>query len=102
MPNRMDKLHLYICIVAAFIVTIIGIVRNESLYRLSIWVTLTIVIFYILGQITRFYLANKVFPTINEDTDPAEEKEEDEKAFDDESDDPEEPVLDEKYDNAHT
>jgi len=66
MKNRLDKLHIYLCIVAAFVVTVICIATNESLYRLSVWVCSTIVVFYVLGQIIRIYLSAKVFPKKDE------------------------------------
>ena len=59
--SRLEKLHLYICLAAAFIVTVICILRNETLYRTSIAVCLTIVAFYVLGQVVRIYLSNTVF-----------------------------------------
>jgi hypothetical protein len=54
MPSRMEQLHLYIAIAAAFVVTVICIVRNETLYTTSIWIPLTIIVFYLIGQFTRY------------------------------------------------
>jgi hypothetical protein len=67
-PSRLDKLHIYLCIVAAFTVTVVCIVRNESLYRLAIWVILTVAVFYIVGQAIRMYISSYVFPKPDEGT----------------------------------
>lgn len=67
MPEKLEKLHLYLCVIAALIVTVISIVRHESLYRMSIWLSVTIIVFYGLGQIIRLFLTNRVFRS-KEDT----------------------------------
>ena len=61
MISRMEKLHLYICIAAALIVTVVCILREETLYGTAVLVSLTIIIFYVLGQIFRIYLSGNVF-----------------------------------------
>jgi flagellar biosynthesis/type III secretory pathway M-ring protein FliF/YscJ len=58
--SRLSKLHLHITIVAALIVTVICIVRQETLYVMSIWLSLTIVVFYCLGQVIRLYIAHLI------------------------------------------
>lgn len=82
MPEKLEKLHIYICICAALVVTGISIAKQVSLYRMSIWVSVTIVVFYGLGQMVRLFLTNWVFQQIEEATitdteeQPAEESEE--------------------------
>lgn len=59
--ERMSKLHLYITLIAALVVTVVSILCNVSLYHMSVWVSVTIVVFYVIGQVVRIYLTNKVF-----------------------------------------
>ena len=70
--SRLDKLHIYLCIIAAFTATVVCIVTHESLYRMCVWITLSIIVFYILGQIMRFYIVNKIFPKAEEETETGE------------------------------
>jgi hypothetical protein len=72
--RRIDKLHIYICLIAAAVVTAVCIFRNESLYRMSIWVTVAIVVFYIIGSLIRYYLTSVVFPLPVEEELPFEEE----------------------------
>ena len=58
MPDKLEKLHLYICVAAALIVTVISILRHETLYRMSVWVSVTIIVFYGIGWIIRTFLMN--------------------------------------------
>ena len=61
MDDRFEKLHIYLCIFAALVVTAVCIFRNENLYRMSLFVSFSIIIFYVVGQAFRLYLVHKVF-----------------------------------------
>ena len=74
----MDKLRLYITIIACLLVTIIGIIRNTSIFELTFNLILAIVIFYIIGSILENYLKKKVFFSDNIDDKEALTSEEDE------------------------
>lgn len=61
MPEGLGKLHIYICIVAALTVTIVCIFKQVSLYRMSVLVSVTIIVFYGIGQMLRLFLTNMFF-----------------------------------------
>ncbi|MDR1665059.1 MAG: hypothetical protein LBR83_09100 [Clostridiales bacterium] len=54
--------------------TAICILRGDSLYVMSIWVSASIVIFYVIGQMVRIYLSNKVFQKIQEQEDETQDE----------------------------
>ena len=62
MLNRLEKLPFYISIVSAIVVLIACIIVGAQLYIMAAWVSLTIALFYIIGEFTRFFFATKVFP----------------------------------------
>ena len=66
--SRLEKLHIYICIIAAFTATVVCIIMGETLYRMCVWISLSIIVFYVLGQITRLYIMSKVFPQAEAET----------------------------------
>ncbi|MCL2665113.1 MAG: hypothetical protein FWE82_05825 [Defluviitaleaceae bacterium] len=73
---KLEKLHIYICIVAALVATVVCIVYGFNLYEMSLRVSLVIVIFYIIGQAVRLFITYKVFPpATNEaaETEPAQD-----------------------------
>jgi len=63
MPERLDKIHLLICILAAASVTAACIIWQEAVFWWLLWVSGVIVVFYFIGHIVRSYLMNQVFFT---------------------------------------
>ena len=57
----MNKLRIYITIIACLLITVISIIQNYSLYQLSFTLIITIIVFYIIGSILEIYLKKKVF-----------------------------------------
>ena len=62
MPERLDKIHLMICITAAAAVTLACLIHDVSLFDMALWVSVAIMLFFVLGQVARHYLATQVFP----------------------------------------
>jgi hypothetical protein len=58
----LKKLHILISIMAAFVMTAICIFRQESLYTMAIVVSVTIVVFYVIGAFVRAFVDQRVFP----------------------------------------
>lgn len=54
--EKLEKIHIYICVLAAAVMTGLCLYKRMSLYQMSIWVSVTIIIFYVLGLAIRFYL----------------------------------------------
>ena len=63
----MKKLKLFITIIACLLITVIGIIRNTSVFQLSVNLIIAIVVFYIFGGIMEAYLKKKVFSYDNID-----------------------------------
>lgn len=73
MSHRLNKSHLIICIIAALVIGV-GIVVHYSMeslpisedsnnyFVMALWVSLVIVIFYIVGHIARYVLVTGVYP----------------------------------------
>ena len=57
-----EKMHLYITVAAALTMTVNGIVSGVTFFQMAVWVSLTIVAFYTIGQLVRYYINTKVFP----------------------------------------
>ena len=75
MPKQLEKLSLYISASAAIVVLVACIVIGAQLYIAAAWVSITIALFYVIGEWIRFFLATKVFPQAeDEDEDEDEEK----------------------------
>lgn len=62
MSKPLEKLHLYLCTISAVIVTIACIIVGATLYWMAAAVSVTIIMFYFIGQVVRFYLSTQVFP----------------------------------------
>jgi hypothetical protein len=60
--TRLQQLHLIIAVLIALIVTAVCLVLDTGLMYLAVWVSLSIIIFYTLGQIVRLYLTNLLKP----------------------------------------
>jgi hypothetical protein len=60
--TRFQQLHLIITVIAALIITAICLVLNTGLFYLAVWVSATIVLFYMLGQVIRLYLSSVLKP----------------------------------------
>jgi len=58
----MEKMHITVSIFAALVVTAVCIAMRASLYQMAVWVSVSIVIFYLIGQTMRIFLTYKVFP----------------------------------------
>lgn len=71
MTKQLEKLPFYISAASAIVVLVTCIAVGAQLYIMAAWVSLTIALFYIIGEFTRFFLVTKVFP-------PEEEIEEEE------------------------
>jgi len=65
-PERLNKVHIILCILAAFVLTA-GFLINRLLgypfaeFTMALWVSLVIVVFYIFGLIVRQFLISSVF-----------------------------------------
>jgi hypothetical protein len=68
----MEKIHLYICAVAAIVALLACIAIGAEIYEMALIVSVTIGVFYIIGQCIRMFLITSVFPPEQ----PAEETEE--------------------------
>ncbi len=62
----LEKLHIYITIIAALIVNICCIVMSNSLYQSVLYIIATIVVFYIIGIFVRNFIINNFYPEIDE------------------------------------
>jgi len=60
--ERYEKLHVFICIVAAAIIVVVCLVMRETLFRMAFWTSITIVTFYVVGNLVRYYLVTYIFP----------------------------------------
>ena len=89
MPKPLEKFPLYISVISAIIVLLACIAVSAPLYWMATWVSLTIVIFYVIGHAIRFYLIKEVFPPEEEMPEIEDEEHEDGEA--EEQEDYEEP-----------
>ena len=62
----LEKLHVIIAIVAALIVTVFSFFFGKGFYENSIWLIITIISFYFIGLIVRYYLRTHIFPAKEE------------------------------------
>lgn len=58
----LDKIHIFISIFAALVVTIISIIEGSTLAVLSVRIVIIIIIFYFTGIFVRYFLKKNVFP----------------------------------------
>ena len=90
MSGFLEKLHLYVCIIAAIVMSVVCILIGAPLYQMAAWVSLTIVVFYVIGQFVRYFLVTNVFPpqeVLMEELEEQAEEAEDEEALEDEEED---------------
>ena len=57
----LEKLHIFISVIVALIVTIVGIAMNMTLAEIGLRLIITISVFYILGLSVKTYLSKRVF-----------------------------------------
>ena len=66
MTERLNKVHLIICTIAASIIAI-GFIAvhvydvTHGLFTMAMWVSISIVLFYFIGHMVRAFLINRVF-----------------------------------------
>ena len=72
----LNKLHWYLCALAAFVIILAALLAQWTLYRTAGVVSLTIAIFYVVGSCVRYFLETKIFPVEVGTTDESEESEE--------------------------
>ena len=60
--ERLDKMHLPITITAAASVVVVCLIIGESLYRMALWTSVAIVVFWRLGNLVRYYVTTRVLP----------------------------------------
>jgi hypothetical protein len=89
---RFAKFHLPVIIRAAITVVVICIVREENLFTMALWTSTAIVVFWLLGNIVRYYLYTTVFPEYEADIEPEEFFEETDE--DEQSEEAQEPTPD--------
>lgn len=84
----LDKIHIFISIIAAMAILIAGMIENLSLPKLTIRLIWVIIVFYIVGLIVRNYLKTKVFPelAIDDEENDLDEEHESEDTLDEEDD----------------
>jgi hypothetical protein len=70
MLKPLEKLHLQLCIAAALVVAIACIISGSTPFWMAAWVSLTIVLFYVIGECLRFFLTTQVFPAEEEADEP--------------------------------
>jgi len=63
----MGKLKLFIIIIACVLITVVSIIQNTTLFKLSVNLIITIAVFYVIGGILENYLKKKVFSYDNID-----------------------------------
>jgi hypothetical protein len=100
-----NRIHLLLSVLAALIVTAICIIKQESLYWMAMWVSVSIISFYIFGLFVRGYIISRIFPPPK----PPEPEEEpmidlNEPAYlnEDEATEPDEPIFVGAYTDADT
>ena len=73
MSERLNKVHLIICTIAATVVAIGFIVihvydETHGLLLMAMWVSIAIVLFYFIGHMARAFLISRVFVETDEGT----------------------------------
>ena len=81
MSERLNKVHLIICTIAATVVAIGFIVihvydETHGLLLMAMWVSIAIVLFYFIGHMARAFLINRVFVEADESVAENDEKDE--------------------------
>ena len=60
--ERYNKMHVFICIIAAASVVIICLILQETLFRMAFWASVAIATFYVVGNLVRYYLVTYILP----------------------------------------
>ena len=63
----MNKLKLFVTIIPCLLITIIGIIQNTSILKLTLNLIITIILFYSIGYLIEIYIKKKVFSYDNID-----------------------------------
>ena len=97
--KEFKKLPFYTSAAAAVVVLIACIIMRAHLFWMAIWVSLSIVLFFVIGEFIRFFIVTQVFPPEPEQDDFLEYDDEDHV---EDSDDVEEPLdIDEEDDEEN-
>lgn len=62
MQNPFEKLPAFISATAAIVVLITCIIAQATLHLMAVWVSVSIVLFYFIGEFVRFFVTTKIFP----------------------------------------
>jgi hypothetical protein len=60
--ERLDKMHLPITITAAASVIAVCLILGETLFRMALWTSIAIILFWVLGNLVRYYVTTTVLP----------------------------------------
>lgn len=63
-----EKIHIYITIIAAMIVNIACLLMSSSLFNTSVCLVVTIVVFYFIGLYVRGFFQKVLFPPKTEES----------------------------------
>ncbi len=63
----LEKIHIYISIIAALVVTVVCIIESSSLFVLASRLVFFIIVFFIIGLIVKLYLQYVVFAKKDEE-----------------------------------
>jgi len=75
-----EKLHIYITIIAALAVNISCIITSNSLYTSVLYIIAAIVVFYIIGIFVRNFIVKNFYPKADETVSETENSDETEEA----------------------
>ncbi|MDR1532719.1 MAG: hypothetical protein LBS62_11170 [Clostridiales bacterium] len=70
----LDKIHIYVCIIAAVVITVVSILGRLSLRDMAVRLIIAIIAFYVIGLIVRAYLKKNVFVEKADSAPDAEDK----------------------------
>ena len=62
MSKPLEKLPHYISAIAAIIVLLACILIGAPLYWMAAWVSFAIALFYVIGQVLRYFLVSQLYP----------------------------------------
>jgi len=58
----LERIHIFICLIAALVTVVFGIVSGMTLKEFTVPFIVTVIVFYFAGLFARGYLRRKVFP----------------------------------------
>jgi Na+/H+-translocating membrane pyrophosphatase len=67
------KMHIILCLFVALLVMIINIVKSSTLLEASVSTSISILLTYLIGVITKYYIENKIFPVVVVEEETVEE-----------------------------